>query len=1130
MPSEPFVLPSGLASADGELASGSQVTVEDASLANVQADNVQQVAEQLDSLWTIVSNANSGGGSRISGAIAPFTGSVTVNAGNYDTYHDAIALYVRNDDARVNFILPTEAVINGRYPQTYTILNQAGTGRFTSGFTPTNTVVIDVQGSDTLRRNTDTGTLLNFVEAHRFDLVTVTKSGNGQPWVSRVTTLTQGALLLPDGVFDLKTTTVSFPTSLTFMSFSTTVNITAGDAFRATGSTDLLGGYGVQTGDVIVALIDNPSRLNEAGNNDWLLIRNVANNVVTLRELHFLNQVTETDTFSDSRLEDRSDVTETLVWLSPFILDHAPFLTPSTDPDNPQTGETEEYVGGRELDGSGYDFRSTSNYPSALVYVRIIGTLPVAELSNSFLVIEDRDGNEISRHSLDTEFRSITLSSNGVSLSYLVFDDVAAADNFSSVNYLNGQTIKIVYRNTNRTFELGENVNVVASIPDGGLPRAKLDPSTRALLESDHSITTAQEQKLAGLELSEQTTPLANNFRFYAKLSAGVSTNFADYHEIEQQNGLLPDYERTITYTLLVDPLVVFTQLQKVETPTTKQAVSVVGAVTVNDAGAQRQFVAYTVTLPAITGANSVLDNAWQIDGNLDTSVLSGANNTFKVDVDNLSAALLALINNQGQSTPTTLPEALTQFLRHMTIATDTTSGWTKVEPTPIRADLTRQFAALWDENRRSFSGNYFADLTNVEVGGYQGNNIFYYNSPDDSFNTSFPGAQSYILNSPVRVRNVSGGANISTSFKKIISFNYALERPLNSGDNQSMLRLGTSSTPLIGLSEEEGMYLNIGRGDGGQVSRTYDVPLQVDGGHWHDQVDQVESAEAEVVIDSGLSGSLTIKLRIQLDDNGTDEGTHEESVTVTNLGADQNLGQRTFSYSGFPSVTLNITYEHNNNDLSTSRRVLFLRPTQPFTNAALTYNVAASRSVTDTWNHPTTYARFPINAGSGHDDFGLFDPRTWETEQVNQRNRVILVLTTFIEGDTSTNPEMALRVVVDGQLDGDSRNRDHLINLHRPLSDFTVNDMTFGNSICAVAHLQCYDYTIEPSSTELQALYAGQANWLNAFYPPGHAVDRITLDANLELSAGHGLIITNTQGTRKIIEIDENDIAIKNA
>lgn len=309
-----------------------------------------------------------------------------------------------------------------------------------------------------------------------------------------------------------------------------------------------------------------------------------------------------------------------------------------------------------------------------------------------------------------------------------------------------------------------------------------------------------------------------------------------------------------------------------------------------------------------------------------------------------------------------------------------------------------------------------------------------------------------------------------------------------------------------------------------GQLTFNFAVmlPGQVDGGHWHDRVDEVETAEAEIIIPQSKTGSVTVQIDIQLDNNGTDEGTHEETVTITNVGADQNLGQRTFDFAGFPSVTCNITYEHDNNDLSVSRRVIFLRPTQPFTNAALTYNVSAHDRITETWNVATTYARDPINAGSGHDDFGLFDPHLWETEQLDHRNRVILAVGPYRQNDSDTDPEMAVRVVVDGELHGTG----DPIRLHRPASDFTFDDMSFGNNNVAIAHIQVYDYDGPmPSGPELLRLYSHQADWLGAFWPPGHAVDDVIIDANIELSAGHGIILTDaTTGQRRLIEWDNGD------
>lgn len=1142
--------------ANAFVADGAEIEIDDTGLDRVDADSAQDLATVLNALSVTVSNLVGGQPARVSGPFVPFTNSLNIGPTNYDIYVGNIALYARSDNARVNFILPTDAEITAEGVATdtaveFTVLNQAGTGRFDSGFTPTNTVIIDVEGANNIRRGSETGTLLNFIEAHQNDLVTLQQSARGRPWVATRVTLSSAALLLPSGLFRLRVGQLisANPVSTGLVGFNPGETPVAGDAYQISVGNENFGGFGIEQGDVIVALQDNPSRLNTSDNDDWLVIRNATNDIISLSEIHFLNTITETTTNSDERLETRSDVNDARVWLSPYVLEAAPFLTPSTDPNNPPADEEGEYLGGDELDlngANGYEFRATSsqlgpfvdesvaNTIHALVYVRITGSISQANLDNSYLVHKDTDGSEIERFSLDTDFRSITLPSSGTDITYLVFDDVGATDNFSSINYHAGQTLELVLQVPNRAFTFSDAVNVLASIADGSINLDKLNPTVQALIRDTRGLSAVQEAKIAGLTDNTSSSTIPDQTDLYVKLDEASSTNdITHYQNVRQLNGIIPNYERTRNVFFLAPTNINVTQLQKVESTSTKLAVTTVGEISTTNG---QKWIAYRATLPAITGANSPLDNGWQLDGTLQTTVLSGAEDSFKVRRANLSDEVTGWIQHlvPDAPTPVALPENLQQFARHLTVNTDTTSGWSKVEPTPIRAELTRQFAALWDENRRTFgTGNYFADISGVEVIGFNANNIFYYSTPTDPLNTSFPGAQSYILNDNARIRNTTGNSNITTSFRKIISFNYALERELTDSDgNVSMLRIGPSgSTDCIGLSAQEGLYLNVGRGDGGQQSRTITRNLQVDGRQWGTTVGETTSTEAEVIIPDELTGSFTLTVVIQLSNNGNDEGTHTESLTITNVASDQNLGQRTFSFTGYPDVTVNITYDAVNNDISIARRVLFLRPTAAFNNAALTYNVSATHAVTETWNHPTTYAEDPINAGSGHDDFGLFDPHRYTTEGVHERNRVLIMFQKADENDSSSNPELAVRVIVDGEVET-SNNNDNLHHLGRPASDFTFNDISFGNNICAISHIQCYDYEGTPPSTvEMQRLYAHQSEWLGAFWPPGHAVDDVVIDAHVEATSGHGIILTDTSdSTRKVIEIDAGSITIKNA
>lgn len=143
----------------------------------------------------------------------------------------------------------------------------------------------------------------------------------------------------------------------------------------------------------------------------------------------------------------------------------------------------------------------------------------------------------------------------------------------------------------------------------------------------------------------------------------------------------------------------------------------------------------------------------------------------------------------------------------------------------------------------------------------------------------------------------------------------------------------------------------------------------------------------------------------------------------------------------------------------------------------------------------------------------------------------MILSVQKWEEGDTSSDPEMAVHVVVDGENEGDSANG-YLIRLHRPASDFDFQDINIGNTVTAISHIQIYSYSGTPvTEAELQRLYAQAADWLGAFYPPGHAADTFAIDANVEVSDGHALIVTDTDtGTRKLIEVSSDTITIKDA
>lgn len=233
----------------------------------------------------------------------------------------------------------------------------------------------------------------------------------------------------------------------------------------------------------------------------------------------------------------------------------------------------------------------------------------------------------------------------------------------------------------------------------------------------------------------------------------------------------------------------------------------------------------------------------------------------------------------------------------------------------------------------------------------------------------------------------------------------------------------------------------------------------------------------------------------MRLDNNGNDEGTFTHDYVITDLSIAQALTtfEATHTILGVTrSFTWGIRYVPNyNHAVFGVQNVIFIDDETPESNPALTDYVRMEYDRTITWNAPSTYAEEPINAGSGHDDFGLFDPTRYNTEHVHERNRVILLLRPFSLFDTSVDPEMGIQVIVDGEKEGESSSG-YLINLHRPASEFQFDDMSFGNSQTAVSHIQCYEYDSGHLIGEdgLLGFYNAANRWIGRFRHPTETTD----------------------------------------
>ena len=1067
------------------------VSIAQDGLNTVQADDAQQVANELERLFGLF-NALQEQVQRNSRQTTIFNDNVIVTADNIDEYIDRNVIYGARNDKVVTFVLPPDSAIAANFPALIQLDHLGGTARFDTGADPTNRIDVTAPTGEEIRMDSETGTLLTEVRLFRGDIVTFTKEDSVSPWVAVRGAMDPRASVLPGGVFDLQTEGISFVLNsggdyvITGLSG---VIPAVGNAFEVTvsgipeGSTF---GRVIEVGDVVVAKISAPSLVFDENNDDWLLIRDAGHGVLTLSELRFLAQISESDDIELDRLVGIDSVDVVRVWLSPFILDHAPFLLPSTDPNNPQAGETESYLGGDEDVGTDNEFEHNANLPRRFVYILVNGTFDQLVINNAFFIIYDRNGDEVSRHNLGTEFRTITLP--GSSETYYVFDDEAAADNFSSVNYIAGQTLDVVERKTNRRFNLSRSVNVGAAIRDGEISLSQLNATLQALINSNHALNVEQLSSITGFGINEQTRAIEGTDTFYAKLGSTGSTNFSDYHAWRQEDGLLPDYERTTSYFILLPRITVTTQLQKVEDNTQKQALTRAGTITTTSSSGEEQiWNAYTVTLPAITGANNPLNNAWQIDGTKNTSSL-------EIDFANLAPDVVNHINNPQSSY--ILPDNLDILNTHLDIDTSPEIEWNQIQPLYRNIDLTREAALLFDFNatiRDQDNLNEFEDIGGIDVVNSIAGVLRYYSDPNSASNVRLPGVKSFIQQDNIRFRNATDSTALSTSFRKVIFFDYAIANQLGEGNVFSLLRIGPAATePLLNLTDRNGLVIRRGFADLPDETRTVKTRLPATQILWQ-ALSGVNHLDPEVVtIPADATGSFTVRFEVGARGGATttissvSQQTQFHTFVITDVTTAQtSFPIRDYIWTtsiGIVTLRVNAAYA-----IVSGERQLTLTPTWGHTSGYFYFDLAAFYDRIEIVHTQNGYEDLPVNVGGTGSVPNLGGSvYRYDTMRANHRNRVGMIFKKASENDQDADPILSLILIINGEPLGDSDvNFEHEIDLHRRASDFSFTDLNFGSDESSQGRIQVYSYDAGvaiPNTADIIAFNRQVDNWLGAF------------------------------------------------
>ncbi len=685
---------------------------------------------------------------------------------------------------------------------------------------------------------------------------------------------------------------------------------------------------------------------------------------------------------------------------------------------------------------------------------------------------------------------------------------------FAGRGRINGQSTDIfaVYpTTTNRFFTLdGTDVDLGTTLANEPFGSFSQD-AQNAVIQS--RVTPIQRRKLAGITEGASTSPVmlfgtapSNALFRWREALDEISTDINDYVSADTNvvNTIIPpSFGSAKTFHVAIADNYDLTQFRPQggggETAVTT-------ALLPTRIPGQKM---YSVTIP-ITSTDS-----WAPYGTISDITQYTFDTEYKIGSQNYSENSIArgfltqglqnaIFTGSGSSNEST---AVQDFHRVLTRTVEAGSDWVApINPTRITATVTRLFAAFWTESRKTNpSVNFFSDITGATIDDFSTGHVFFYTNPNDPANTLFPGSQSFLFRDNVRIQNTSGDTPITTSFRKIIGFDYSLQTPLSNTTNVDMLRFGTSQEAVVKLIGQgaDGLVVRVGRGDGGARTRTINVFLQVDNNQWRISVGQNLIEAAEVVIPDNLTGSLTVRISFHRFNNDNDEGVQTQNYVITDVGADQAASTVIFTF-GLNSLTLNVSYDHDNTDLEVARRIVFIDTASPLTNAAIHYQISADYQVTENWNAPTTYADETINAGSAFDDNGIYDPSRQTTEQLNAPNRVLMLFQKANENDTEADPEIGIKIIVDGEYEGDSSDN-FITRTGRPASDFDFNNIFIGNGLVAISHIQLYDYTITsasdvPSEHDLLNMYNAANGWLGLFLEHGPAKTRYNINADLQI------------------------------
>ncbi len=479
MPNNPYVLPKGIASADGAVVSASQTVngTESQSGLLAGAAHQQDVNNRLDATG-------------IGADIIPFTGSfIARNTNLSDWFRNRQTVTLEHttggSNARRTFTIPNQDALNAAFD----VLGGLNIGQVLTLNIGYNGGSSDNINNNALTINTPNPSALFNSQEFPF---TIGRGSIGTIRISRVSgSITRWERVRVEesssviGAFgDLEFQTSGWNNADGSL-LPSGAGVQKGYAFKVFGSKDdsgqLRGGL-VSVGVTDKVIYDGDWAVWTAdaftswGNkDDWFVLSADDVRRISQAAANFLTHIVETDTKVDSGLAENLGAANALVWVSPVIMDTPPFLDPNIDPSNPRANaDGFRYVGGK-FNRAGNTFQYGANYFGSQLYIGVTPSfVSVHGVENIDIVVRDDGGGEIQRFHLGVDFTQLT--SNGFSNGTVNHYILKTSFNYGSLN-----TVNVVLTRIDQQFTLSSNVDVTSAVSNLG--KDQLSSEVSSLLD-----------------------------------------------------------------------------------------------------------------------------------------------------------------------------------------------------------------------------------------------------------------------------------------------------------------------------------------------------------------------------------------------------------------------------------------------------------------------------------------------------------------------------------------------------------------------------------------------------------------------------------------------------------------------